>query len=170
MDSTNKNTNWGIAAWFEKIIKQLYVSRGLKVERERAEGLLTMLTAENYSKNESERAERWLLRGDWKFKGKQPILELADFYPSSEQLEPQQQIAIRQVPATGDTGLSKVQQLKNFMNKEMRNPSGTVVTRKFYAHQIREFIDYEVIAEHNVSAAGCDSGGYPLYFIVGVPF
>lgn len=39
----------------------------------------------DYDVRQAKRAECWMLHGDWRFKGANPTVELADFTPTAEQ-------------------------------------------------------------------------------------
>jgi len=46
-----------------------------------------MLMEQQYTREQSVKANLWILRGDWMFKGSNPTLELSDFYPTAAQIE-----------------------------------------------------------------------------------
>lgn len=46
-----------------------------------------MTQVENFGREQAKNASAWILRGDWTRKGVSGTLELADFFPTTEQLE-----------------------------------------------------------------------------------
>lgn len=50
--------------------------------------MAVLLMERQYTKEEAERAEEWILAGNWKsYRGTNPQLELRDFYPTIEQVQ-----------------------------------------------------------------------------------
>ena len=44
------------------------------------------LISQNFTKNQAKRAELWITRGDWSYKGKNSVLEGSDFFPTDEKI------------------------------------------------------------------------------------
>lgn len=66
----------------------MHAARGLVVEAERAEALFELLAEDidTLTPTALRQAERWCVRGDWTYKGARPVFQLADLYPSPDQL------------------------------------------------------------------------------------
>lgn len=59
------------------------------MEAERAEALFELLAEDlaTLTPTALRQAEHWCLRGDWTYKGARPVFQLADLYPSPDQLD-----------------------------------------------------------------------------------
>lgn len=71
--------------WLVAIAAKLELARRLKIDQNRLSYFWVELQTRDYDVAQADRAETWLLFGDWTFRGTDPTLELADFYPSDEQ-------------------------------------------------------------------------------------
>lgn len=64
---------------------RLSVARGFAVPAERMVGIARLLMDDGYTMTQAKRAEEWILRGDWTYRGTQPTLLLSDFYPTMKE-------------------------------------------------------------------------------------
>lgn len=71
--------------WLVAIAAKLELARRLKIDHNRLSYFWVELQTRDYDVAQADRAETWLLFGDWTFRGTDPTLELADFYPSDQQ-------------------------------------------------------------------------------------
>jgi hypothetical protein len=69
------------------MVLHLAMGRKIKIDDMRLEYFTQQLLADGYHPDQAQRAQDWIMKGDWKFKGVDPTLELADFYPTPEQYE-----------------------------------------------------------------------------------
>lgn len=69
-----------------KLLGELKLMRGVTIDNERKLFFFQELCAIGYTQMHLNNARRWLLHGDWTFKGKSPVLEFADFFPTEAQL------------------------------------------------------------------------------------
>lgn len=77
-----------VGSWLDSITSRLEALRGVVVPEERYLALLNELTRANFTTAQMRLAEAWILFGDWMYKGKDPVLEISDFFPSEEKLKP----------------------------------------------------------------------------------
>jgi len=70
-----------------EMVLHLAMGRKIKIDDMRLEYFTQQLLADGYHPDQAQRAQDWIMKGDWKFKGVDPTLELADFYPTPEQYE-----------------------------------------------------------------------------------
>jgi len=76
-----------LAIWVQEMVMHLAMGRKIKIDDVRREYFTLQLIADDYHPDQAQRAQEWIMKGDWKFKGIDPTLELADFYPTPEQYE-----------------------------------------------------------------------------------
>ncbi len=69
-----------------KLLGELKLMRGVTIDNERKLFFFQELCAIGYTQMHLNNARKWLLHGDWTFKGKSPVLEFADFFPTEAQL------------------------------------------------------------------------------------
>lgn len=71
--------------WLEELWLRLRFARRIEVDPPRRLFIFDELHRMNYDVRQAKRAEAWMLHGDWRFKGSDPTVELADFTPTEEQ-------------------------------------------------------------------------------------
>jgi len=76
-----------LASKLKDLLLKLGMARGVDTPADRYAFLLAMLSEAGYTQEQLDTAAHWILRGNWQYKGTKPILELADFYPETKQLE-----------------------------------------------------------------------------------
>lgn len=64
---------------------QLRFARRIEVDPPRRLFMFDELQRMDYDVRQAKRANAWMLHGDWRFKGADPAVELADFTPTDEQ-------------------------------------------------------------------------------------
>lgn len=100
--------------------------------------MAVLLTERKYTKQEAERAEEWILTGNWKaYRGVNPQLELRDFYPTFDQL-PMKQTAIELTE----------EQKRNVLWSRLRTGS-----RYFHA-EVVQFIKYDLAVSEDFTESG----------------
>lgn len=100
--------------------------------------MAVLLTERKYTKEESERAEEWILTGNWKaYRGVNPQLELRDFYPTLDQL-PMKQKAIELT----------YEQKRDVLYSRLR-----IGSRYFHAEVVM-FIEYDLAASEDFTESG----------------
>lgn len=76
-----------LQVWMQKIVMHVHYARVIKVEKGRINYLTNMLHARHFTFGNGLNAEQWICFGDWRFKGTNPVFELADLFPTAEQLK-----------------------------------------------------------------------------------
>lgn len=94
---TNSQKQQNRQQWFTTLLLKLNAARNIRIDSERAGILLAILHEQNYGEYQARIAEQWILFGNWVYKGANPTLELADFYPTDDQ----QQFAVERLRAEG---------------------------------------------------------------------
>lgn len=75
------------ADWMARLTAKLYLARTIKIDPDRRAFFLEEVIAANMTREQAVIAWHWIIYGDWTYKGTNPTLELADFYPSERQVE-----------------------------------------------------------------------------------
>ena len=71
--------------WLVTLFRDLHLLRDISIAPERQEAILMKLNELDFSWQQSMIAEKWIIWGDWKYRGVSPTLEISDFYPTDEQ-------------------------------------------------------------------------------------
>lgn len=103
------------------ICRKLNVARNILIEIDRVESLIQILLEQKFTQEQADKAELWILRGDWRFKGKSPLLELADFYPSHDQLQNLSDDTYVVLPRTRLISLLRDERTKTELEYQKRN-------------------------------------------------
>lgn len=90
--ATVSQQHWDCREWLVQLATKLSVARGFTVPTERMAGIARLLMDARYTKAQAERAEAWILRGDWTYRGTQPTLLLSDFYPTQKEEQVQKEL------------------------------------------------------------------------------
>lgn len=77
--------NFDVARWLIHLSNSLAMARGIKIAEDRFAFFLMQLA--EFTPEQAAGAQAWIIRGDWTFKGARGTVELADFYPTTAQLE-----------------------------------------------------------------------------------
>lgn len=67
---------------------KLLTFRGVKVDADTFAVFVKQLLTARYTEDHARKAELWILRGNWSYRGKDARLEYSDFFPDADQLEP----------------------------------------------------------------------------------
>ena len=87
--SVEKSTDYNAKIkYLIQIISDLEIARGIRIDEDRVDFFVKkLIQEENVSMNQLYSAEKWILYGDWTYKGdSSKKLLLSDFYPSLSQL------------------------------------------------------------------------------------
>lgn len=76
-----------LGQWLKQLLLKLLLARGVDTPAERYAYFLQQLLEDGFTEAQKAGAQLWILRGNWKFRGSKPVLELSDFYPEKEELE-----------------------------------------------------------------------------------
>ena len=90
--ATVSRQHWDCREWLVQLATKLSVARGFTVPTERMAGMARLLMDAGYTKAQAERAEAWILRGDWTYRGTSPTLLLSDFYPTQKEEQVQKEL------------------------------------------------------------------------------
>ncbi len=71
--------------WLLTLFRDLHLYRDISIAPERQEAILMKLNELEMSGEQAARAYKWIIWGDWKYRGNSPTLEISDFYPTDEQ-------------------------------------------------------------------------------------
>lgn len=74
-------------SWFVRMVTYCKVGRLLNVETAPSQWMLRELKRRGFTKSQSERAEIWIVGGDWGVKGARHTLAIQDFWPTDRQLQ-----------------------------------------------------------------------------------
>ena len=69
------------------MLNRLHIQRKIEIEPDRAAMMLEMLHQEQFTSEQAAHADLWLSYGNWMFKGTNPTLEYADFFPDADQTD-----------------------------------------------------------------------------------
>lgn len=100
--------------------------------------MAVLLTQRNYTKEEAERAEEWILTGNWKsYRGVNPRLELRDFYPTTEQLP-----------------MKKAEVVLTWDQKQLILSSRLHQGSKYFHPEVMQFIEYDLATSEDFTECG----------------
>lgn len=66
---------------------KLYLARTMRIDADRRQFFLESIISQRMTRSQAVFAWNWIIYGDWTFKGTNPTLELADFWPNEQSVE-----------------------------------------------------------------------------------
>lgn len=79
--------SFDVETFLLKLNAELRLARGLEIPDSDFTYFFGRLTADHYTEEQSKKAEIWILKGNWSFRGRDARVELADFWPDAKQCD-----------------------------------------------------------------------------------